>query len=65
MGKMTLQQMITQLAGGKWQSAHRFCDHTAIFTSVRTRDRVRAYVEEQADPDDCKKYIFRLCEAHR
>lgn len=52
MGKMTLQQMITQLAGGMGSQHTDFCDHTAIFTSVRTRDRVRAYVEEQADPDD-------------
>ena len=51
MGKMTLQQMITQLAGGMAVS-------TQIFTSVRTRDRVRAYVEEQADPDDCKSIYF-------
>ena len=56
MGKMTLQQMITQLAGGMAVSTD-FCDHTAIFTSVRTRDRVRAYVEEQADQTIVKVYI--------
>ena len=57
MGKMTLQQMITQLAGGMAVSHTDFVITLAYFTSL-ARDRVRAYVEEQADPDDCKSIYF-------
>ena len=58
MGKMTLQQMITQLAGGMAVSTQIFVITLLFSLPLRTRDRVRAYVEEQADPDDCKSIYF-------
>ena len=60
MGKMmTPSQMITQLAGGMAVSTQMILGIIRYFHSVRTRDRVRAYVEEiEPDPDDCKSIYF-------